>query len=131
VAPRLEEPLYRRDLDGMETVPIAGTERGEAPFFSLDGRWVGYFVTREATLYRVSLSDGEPEAVAVSASTLRGASWGLDDTTVFLTDAAPGLMRVAASGGTPERLTTIAEVEDYTPTHTICRRDRECCSRFS
>ena len=109
VAPRLGEPLYRRDLDGIETVPIAGTERGEAPFFSPDGRWVGYYVTREAALYRVSLAGGAPERVTVTAGgPLRGASWGPDDEIVFSTAATPGLMRVPASGGTPEPFTTTA-----------------------
>ena len=103
------DPLYRRDLDSVDTVPIPGTERGEAPFFSPDGRWVGFYVTTEATLKRVSLSGGEPESVASSASNLLGASWGPDDMVVFATGSTPGLMRVPASGGVPEPLTTMAD----------------------
>ncbi len=109
VDPTRGDPLYRRDLDSVDTVAIPGTERGEAPFFSPDGRWVGFYVTTEATLKRVSLSGGEPEPVARSASNLLGASWGPDDMVVFATGSTPGLMRVPASGGVPEPITTMAD----------------------
>ena len=42
VDPSRGETLYRRDLDGVNTVPIPGTERGDAPFFSPAGRWAGF-----------------------------------------------------------------------------------------
>ena len=109
VDPSRGETLYRRDLDGVNTVPIPGTERGDAPFFSPDGRWVGFYVTTEATLKRVSLSGGEPEPVASSASNLLGASWGPDETIVFATGSTPGLMRVPTSGGVPEPITTMSD----------------------
>ena len=109
--PNRSEPLYRRDLDGVETVPIPGTEGGEAPFFSPDGRWVAFYITTEGALMRVSLAGGEPEPVAATTSGLIGASWGPDDMIVFATFGTPGLMRVAASGGTPEPITAMADVE--------------------
>jgi serine/threonine protein kinase len=67
VDPNRGDPLYRRDLDSVDTVAIPGTERGEAPFFSPDGRWVGFYVTTEATLKRVSLSGGVPEPITTMA----------------------------------------------------------------
>ena len=111
VDPSLGEPLYRRDLTGIDTVPILGTEGGEAPFFSPDGRWVGFYLTSETTLLRVSLAGGLPEPIAGNASTLYGASWGPDDTIVFATFASRGLSQVAASGGTAERITTADDGE--------------------
>ena len=113
----LGEPLYRRDLDGVETIPIPGTEGGSAPFFSPDGRWVGFYRTAESTPYRVSLAGGEPELVAATSSVLLGASWGPDDTIVFATAGTPGLMRVPAVGGTPTQITTTAENEVHGRPH--------------
>ena len=43
----------------------------------------------------------------------RGATWGPDDTIVFASDAAPGLMQVPAAGGEPRPLTEPAENTDH------------------
>ena len=43
---------------------------------------------------------------SVGATTVRGASWGSDDTIIFGTSAPSGLWRVSASGGQPEELAT-------------------------
>ena len=48
--------LLRRALDGVQTEPIAGTERGIAPFFSPDGQWIGFFTVDE--LKKVPLAGG-------------------------------------------------------------------------
>ena len=36
------DPLCLRRLDQREIKPLAGTEGGLNPFFSPDGRWVGF-----------------------------------------------------------------------------------------
>ena len=51
--------LYRHRLDTGETAPIPGTEAASQPFFSPDGRWIGFW------------SDGKPRKVAVD-----GRGWG-------------------------------------------------------
>jgi serine/threonine-protein kinase len=64
--------LYRRDLDDFKATPIAGTEGAFDPFFSPDGRWVGFFVSGE--MRKVPLEGGAvvPLAAVPEAA---GAVW--------------------------------------------------------
>ena len=52
------------------------------------------------------IEGGQPQLVATLA-TLAGVSWGADDVIVAGQRQSSGLWRVPASGGTPERLTTV------------------------
>ncbi|MEE8350561.1 MAG: hypothetical protein V3R94_13400, partial [Acidobacteriota bacterium] len=98
--------LFVRARDEVEATPIRGTEEATHPFFSPDGEEVGFFTLSE--LKKVSLSSGSVMTLA-SVGFRRGASWGPDDTIVFASNAAPGLMQVSASGGEPEQLTVPAD----------------------
>src|SRR4029079_13103791 len=80
-----------------------GTSGGGNPFFSPDGRWVGFGADGE--LRKVPLGGG-PAVTLCKASALFGASWGDDGTIVFAEQRNGGLWRVSAAGGTPESLTT-------------------------
>ncbi|MCA1586917.1 MAG: protein kinase, partial [Acidobacteria bacterium] len=95
--------LLLRRLDQFDATPIAGTDGASAPFFSPDGRWVGFHAA--GALQKVSLAGGAPLRIA-EAPTVWSASWGRDDTILFAT-ALPGdgIWRVSAAGGQPERLT--------------------------
>jgi eukaryotic-like serine/threonine-protein kinase len=90
--------LFVRSLDQRDPTPIPGTEGAFSPFFSPDGRWVGFGVPGK--LKKVSLSGGGP--VTLCDGPLPIGSWGSDDIIVFT--GAGGLMRIAASGGTPTLL---------------------------
>ena len=35
--------LYLRRLESLDAVAIAGTDNGDSPFFSPDGRWIGFW----------------------------------------------------------------------------------------
>ena len=95
--------LYLRKRNQIEPALIANTENGTHPFFSPDGESVGFFTGRE--LKRVSLSGGPAQTLL--ATTYRyGASWGPDNTIVFASTDAPGLMRVSDSGGESHPLTS-------------------------
>ena len=97
--------LFIRPIDQDEPVAIAGTEGASAPFFSPDGRWVGF--SANGMLQRVSLDGGAALRICETPSIL-SAIWGGDDTIVFASAASPaGLWRVAAGGGPPERITTV------------------------
>jgi eukaryotic-like serine/threonine-protein kinase len=96
--------LYMRPIDRLEVSAIPGTQGAEGPFFSPDGRSVGFFA--EGKLKKVSLSGGAPFTLC-SAPTNRGASWGTDDTIVFAPYPNSGLFRVSATGGTPKALTIL------------------------
>jgi eukaryotic-like serine/threonine-protein kinase len=96
--------LYMRRLDQFEPVAMAGTEGGSAPFFSPDGRWVGFY--GNGALYRVSVEGGAALKIC-DAAAVWSSTWGTDDTIVFATSNPGGLWRVPAAGGTPDRLTSV------------------------
>jgi serine/threonine-protein kinase len=92
--------VFLRRLDQPSFVPIAGTVPSRMPFFSPDGRWIGYFI--EPKMYRVPSSGGTPTVVCEGIDDPVGAWWGDDDRIVF--GRSSGLWTVAASGGTPAPL---------------------------
>jgi serine/threonine-protein kinase len=94
-----------RDLDRPEWRLIPGTADAWRPFFSPDGKWVG-FNAGDGTLRKVSLTGGgAPLTLCRGLTQSFGASWGPDDTIVFTPDNASGLWQVPASGGEPRELT--------------------------
>jgi eukaryotic-like serine/threonine-protein kinase len=91
--------LYRRRIDQHEAAPIRGTEGGEFPFFSPDGKWIGFFTPN--AINKVPIEGGPPSTLVRIEGFRRGAAWGVDDTIVFAADGSPDLMRVPAAGGEP------------------------------
>ncbi len=96
--------LFQRRLDQFDPAPIPATEDANAPFFSPDGEWVGFFA--QGKLKKVPLSGGAP--LLCDASQGRSGSWGDDDSIVFTPSATigTGLWRVPAGGGAPQAITT-------------------------
>ena len=96
--------LYLRPLAELEDSPIPGTEGGMLPFFSPDGKWLGFASTVENVirLNKLSLLGGAPLSLLEENWLGRGASWGRDGTIVY--GDRGGLWRVPETGGTPEHL---------------------------
>ena len=88
--------LWVRALDAPEAQPIPGTERASSPFWSPDGRSLGFFA--DARLKRVDLADGSVRTLAITPSPLGGA-WGKDGTILFSTNPGNPIFRIAAGGG--------------------------------
>jgi Tol biopolymer transport system component/predicted Ser/Thr protein kinase len=112
-----EPRLYLRRMDRLEGVLLAGTEGATSPFFSPDGKSVGFFAG--GRLKKLSVADGIVQTVCVtpqrpdatqSGTQEYGAAWG-DDNVILFGSPVGGLMRVAASGGTPERATELGSGE--------------------
>jgi serine/threonine protein kinase len=91
--------LYRRRIDEIDGQPVAGTEGGYAPFFSPDGKQLGFGV--DGALRRVSLDGGTPRTVAEYDGSLVSAAWSETDEILFSTAFPPHVYSVAASGGVP------------------------------
>ena len=95
--------LYVRALDQQEAKPLEGLGVPHHPFFSPDGRWIGFFDGTTA-LKKVSVNGGPAVTVSRVGAAPSGAAWISDDRIVFAT-AAGILFTVAADGGEPQRLT--------------------------
>ncbi|HET9358827.1 MAG TPA: protein kinase, partial [Vicinamibacterales bacterium] len=99
----LGRQLMVRELGRLEAQPLRGATNARHPFFSPDGRWVGFFQGTE--IKKVPVLGGPPQTIARNSSTPRGASWGSNDTIVFAnSDGTTGLMSVPAAGGEPKVL---------------------------
>jgi serine/threonine-protein kinase len=90
--------LWLRRFDQLDASPISGTEGGASPFFSPDGRQIG-FITRGRTVRLVSLEGGPPLTLTDSANTT-GGDWGADGYVYFEVDS--GIGRARATGGPVE-----------------------------
>ncbi len=88
--------LWVRELDEIEARPVQGTEGGSRPFWSPDGRSLGFFA--RGKLMRIDLAGGVALPVA-DAPANRGGTWSPDGNIIFAPDSGSPLLRVAATGG--------------------------------
>jgi serine/threonine-protein kinase len=102
--PLAQSRLAIRRLDQAKAVPLPGTEGAEAPFFSPDGKSIGFFADEK--LKKVDASGGTPVTLCDAPSPREG-SWGDDDHIVFASTSVEGLSSVPATGGTPRLVTEL------------------------
>jgi serine/threonine-protein kinase len=88
--------LWLRDLGGLEARALEGTEHGFQPFWSPDGRWLGFFA--DGKLKKIAVTGGRPE-ILCDAPDPRGGAWGAQETIVFAPNATGGFSSIAAEGG--------------------------------
>jgi len=114
----LIDRLYRRSLSSSIAVPLEGTEGGRSPFYSPDGRWLG-FTADDGRLKKVSLESGQ--VVALADGDWGGGSWGEDGSIIYTPYYLDGLWRVEVGGGTAEELTQpdpeVGELNHSWPDH--------------
>jgi serine/threonine-protein kinase len=103
--------LAVRRLDQSASTQLAGTQEADQPFFSPDGRWLGFFAGGK--LKKVSISGGTPVELC-DASIARGGSWGDDGSIVAALSNGTGLSRIPSAGGGPQPITTTGPGD---PTH--------------
>ena len=96
--------LYLRSMDRLEVATLGGTENASSPFFSPDSQWIGFFA--DGKLKKISVRGGFPTTLCDATADDRGGTWGPDGTIIFAPGPTTGLMRLAASGGTPQVLTS-------------------------
>ena len=101
-----KQQLWLRSLDSVTAQPLSGTDGATYPFWSPDGRSVGFFAGH--LLKRLDVSSGIVQTVC-DAPDGRGASWGTSGTIVFSAGPFTPLYGVPAAGGAPSQLTTLAE----------------------
>jgi serine/threonine-protein kinase len=93
--------LFRKLRGEGTATMLAGTEGGQSPFFSPDGRWVG-FVTVDRKLRKVPVEGGNPITLSDEANlTNHTAAWLDDGTILFQGQARGNIQSVSADGGGP------------------------------
>jgi len=97
--------LWVRSLDALAPHPLVGTRGGSLPFWSPDGRHVGFFADQK--LKTVDLQNGHVEEICAAPNGVGGA-WNRDGVILFASTYAGPLLRVAASGGTPAVVVPVA-----------------------
>ncbi|MGD8377764.1 MAG: hypothetical protein PVF68_16650, partial [Acidobacteriota bacterium] len=100
--------IWVRGLDEFQARPLDGTDGGSRPFWSPDGREIGFSAGME--LRRI-LVEGGPSMKICDAPAFRGGDWGEDGNIVFTPNSGGPLYLVPASGGTPTPLTELQEGE--------------------
>jgi serine/threonine-protein kinase len=75
-----ERRLYLRAMDRLDPVAVPGSENAAAPFFSPDGRWIGFRVGTR--MVRAPVAGGAPEPICETGSLSR-AVWLERDVIVF------------------------------------------------
>jgi Tol biopolymer transport system component len=91
--------LWLRPLDAIESRELPGTDDGFDPFFSADGRSMGFF--RGGQLQRLELAGGPPRVLAPAIDS-RGGTWSGKGRIVYAPSSRGALASVAAEGGRPE-----------------------------
>ena len=96
--------LNTHSLDRADFTELPGTEGALGPFFSPDGRWVGFMASGK--LKKIPIAGGLP-VILCDAPDLLGASWG-DDGSIIAAITRGRLWRVSSSGGSPTVLLDLA-----------------------
>jgi Tol biopolymer transport system component/predicted Ser/Thr protein kinase len=94
--------LATRLLDQANSTLLPGTENATDPFFSPDGRWIGFFA--DAKIKKISVQGGAAVTLSDAPVLKWGASWGEDGNIILGGTPGSGLSRLAGAGGAPQPL---------------------------
>jgi len=107
--PTAPPQLYLRSLDSTQLRPINGTNAARTPFWSPDGRSIGFFA--DAKLKVVSAGGGPVQTLCDLG--IGTGSWGRDGVILFTSSVTRQIYRVSASGGTCTPVLTPENGADY------------------
>jgi hypothetical protein len=103
-----------QSLAAFEARQLPGTEGAYLPFWSPDGRDIGFFANDR--LKRVPATGGTVQTLAGSAIEPKGGASSPDGRIVYVPDYRTGLFEVAASGGEAREMTKL-NVEEGEHSH--------------
>ena len=89
--------LYLRALAETEPKVFEGTDGARNPFFSPDGKWVGFFA--QGKLKKIAIG-GAALQTLTDAPEARGGTWDSTDIIYFTPRNSGGIWKVSADGGT-------------------------------
>lgn len=90
------DSIWIRHLDSLDGAPVRGTAGGSLPFWSPDGKTLGFFVDGQL---KVIAATGGVAASLCAAPQPWGAAWGSSGIIVFAYGMPVQLARVSATGG--------------------------------
>jgi Tol biopolymer transport system component len=96
--------IRMRSLDSAAHVMLAGTDDASGPFWSPDGRSIGFFT--QDRLKRVDIGGGPVQNICAATADL-GATWNRAGVIVLAPHNRVPLHRVGAAGGTPQAITEL------------------------
>lgn len=112
--------LWVRSLDSFAAQRVEGTDDAAHPFWSPDGRYIGFFA--KGKLNKV-LAGGGPVIALAAADNPRGGTWCSNDVIVYAGNFQSALMKVNASGGPPEEATRLDATKHTTHRWPWCLPD--------
>ena len=109
--------LFMRTLDAAEVQPLANTVNAAYPFFSPDGKWLGFAADHK--LKKLSLEDGTVQVIADVAGDVYDADWGPDGDILFgeRPDGRIAAIKRVSSDGGPVTVITHPDQSQGETTH--------------
>jgi serine/threonine-protein kinase len=102
--------IYVRNIDQWDAVAVPGTEGGQNPFLSPDGKWLGFL--QQGQMKKVELGGGRPVVLNEKAIQSFGLTWGTNRTIVFAPATGGVLKVIPETGGEPHDFTTLNAAND-------------------
>jgi len=96
--------IWTNKVGGRGQTPVPGTEGASHPFWSPDGRSLGFFANGK--LKKAELSGGLVQVLG-DAPNGRGGTWNAEGTILFSPNVFTGIYRLSSSGGTPIEITKL------------------------
>jgi len=101
-SPDSKSALWLRPMDSLRARMLPGTEAAGFPFWSPDGRYIGFFAGGK--LKKIDIQGGPPSVIC-DAPDGRGGSWNQLGDIVYTPTVNSPIYRVSASGGSVSQLT--------------------------
>ena len=102
--------LWVRPLDRDEPRLIPSSEGALSPFWSADGKSLGFFA--DGKLKRVPVAGGPAEVICAAEGPSPGGTWNKAGVILFAAAAYGPIYRVPAAGGKPEPVTRLEPFEE-------------------
>ena len=98
-----QRQLWLRPLDSLTAQPLANTEGAQNPFWSPDGRYIGFFAGGK--LKKIPATGGLPAVLCDAAPNANSGTWNSEDTILFTVGQNDkGIFRISAAGGEPTQV---------------------------